>query len=144
MQKESINKINFNQLATEWLLFKKTKIKESTYLNYKFIIDNRFIIKFGKKTLKELLQYNFNSYIEMLTKTLSSKTVKDTVSVLKGILKYAERKYDINFKLILVSSPSIYKKDIEIFSERERRRIERYCFKSNDIKALGLLMSLCR
>lgn len=113
-------------------------------MNYKFIIDNRFIIKFGKKTLKELLQYNFNSYIEMLTKTLSSKTVKDTVSVLKGILKYAEMKYDINFKLSLVSSPSIYKKDIEIFSERERRRIERYCFKSNDIKALGLLMSLCR
>lgn len=27
MQKESINKINFNQLATEWLLFKKNKDK---------------------------------------------------------------------------------------------------------------------
>lgn len=142
MQKNSINSINFNQLATEWLQFKKTKIKESTYLNYKFTIDNKFIKEFGKKTVKELLEYNFNSYIEMLMKTLSNKTVKDIVSTLKGILRYAEMKYDVNFKLNLVSSPSIYKKDIEIFSEKERKKLERYCFRSNDIKALGLLMSL--
>lgn len=142
MQKDSINIISFSQVATEWLLFKKAKIKESTYLNYKFIIESKFIKQFGKKTLEELLEYNFNSYIEMLMETLSNKTVKDIVSTLKGILRYAEMKYDINFKLNLVSSPSIYKKEIEIFSEKERKRMEKYCFKSKESKYLGILISL--
>ena len=45
----------FNDVANEWLLFKKTKIKESTYLNYKYLIANKFSKTIGEKTLEELL-----------------------------------------------------------------------------------------
>ena len=73
---------------------------------------------------------------------LSNKTVKDIVCILKGILKYAEMKYDINFKLGLISTPTFYKKDVEIMNEMERRNLERYCLKSNDLKRLGIIISL--
>lgn len=138
----NISEINFNQLSEEWLQFKKNQIKESTYLNYKFIIKSKFTEEFGKKSIEELLHYNFNLYISDLIERLESKTVKDIISILKSILKYAETKYDVNFKLNLVSSPSIYKKDIEIFTERERKRIEGICMKSNELKDLGILISL--
>ena len=132
----------FNDVANEWLLFKKTKIKESTYLNYKYLIANKFSKTIGEKTLEELLNYDFNYFIEQLMEKLSTKTVKDTVVILKCILKFAEIKYDINFKLSLVSSPTIYKKEITIFNEREKRRIERKCVKLNDIKELGVVVSM--
>lgn len=134
--------IKFNQLTEDWLQFKKTKIKESTYLNYKFIIDSKFLQEVGDKTLDELLDYNFNQFVNNLMKNLSSKTVKDIICVLKGILKYAELKYDINFRLSLISSPSVYKKEIEIFDEKDRKKLENHCIKSDDIKDLGFLISL--
>ena len=42
LYKEGGNKMEnknvvFNDVANEWLLFKKSKIKESTYLNYKYL-----------------------------------------------------------------------------------------------------------
>ncbi len=142
MQNANINEITFEQVSSDWLLFKKNKIKESTYLNYKFIIQTRFLRVLGNKTLEQLLKYNFNDFIQNLNKNLSNKTVKDNVSILKSILRYAEAKYDINFKLNLVSSPSLEKKDIEIFSEKDRKKLEKRCLKSDDIKHLGILISL--
>lgn len=142
MSQNEIKKITFNQLTKEWLQFKKAKIKESTYLNYKFIINTKFTKKLGEKTLGELLNYDFNMFIENLMKVLSRKTVKDIICVLKGILRYAEMKYEVNFKLGLISSPSLYKKEIEIFDEKDRKKIEKYCIESNDIKCLGILISL--
>ncbi len=141
MQNKSINQMKFEEIATEWLLFKKTKIKESTYLNYKYIVENRFS-ELREKTLEELKHYNFNTFIEKLMATLSNKTVKDVVSVLKGILRYSEMKYDVNLKLGLISSPSIYKKEIEIFNDKERKKIEDHCIKSEDLRDLGILLSL--
>ena len=132
----------FNDVANEWLLFKKSKIKESTYLNYKYLIANKFSKDLGNKTLEELKNYDFNSFIERLLEKLSSKTVKDSVVILKCILKFAEIKYDVNFKLGLISSPTIYKKEITIFSEKEKRRIERKCVKLNGIKELGIIISM--
>ena len=141
MQNKSINQMKFKEIATEWLLFKKTKIKESTYLNYKYIVENRFS-ELREITLEELKHYNFNTFIEKLMATLSNKTVKDVVSVLKGILRYSEMKYDVNLKLGLISSPSIYKKEIEIFNDKERKKIEDHCIKSEDLRDLGILLSL--
>lgn len=142
MENRDISKIKFNQVIEEWLQFKKNQIKESTYLNYKFIINSKFKDEFGDKTIEQLLKYNFNEYIANLREDLANKTVKDITSILKSILKYTELKYDVNFKLSLVSSPSIYKQNIEIFKERERKRIEGYCLRSNELRDLGILISL--
>ena len=140
--KVEIKNVKFNEVANEWLLFKKNKIKESTYLNYRYLISNKFFSVIGDKTLEELLNYDFNSFVEKLMTQLSSKTVKDTVVILKCILKFAEVKYDVNFKLSLVSTPTIYKKEISIFTEKEKRKIEKKCIKLNDIKELGIVISM--
>ena len=54
MEKNALRKIKFKSLIEEWLQYKKTTIKESSYLNYKFIIDavsspslNRTIVSFS-------------------------------------------------------------------------------------------------
>jgi len=142
MEKNALRKIKFKSLIEEWLQYKKTTIKESSYLNYKFIIETNIKKKMGEKNLEELLQYNFNSFVEQLMEKLSSKTVKDIMTVLKAILKYAEIKYDINFKISLISTPAQITNEVEVFNDRDRKKMEKYCIESKEIRDLGVLISL--
>ena len=143
MRRANPEKMTFRRLADEWLLFKKYKIKESSYLAYKYVVEQKFVKEFGRKTLVELTHYNFNRYIEKLLRRLSSKTVKNMISILKEILRYAEVKYDLNFKLSLIASPSIKKFDIGVFGDKERTKLERFSmFKTKDLRHLGILISL--
>ena len=108
MSKTDLERITFKGLSLDWLEYKKATIKESSYLNYKFTINTKFIDEFGNKSILYLLSYNFNTFVTKLMENHSSKTVKDIITILKSILKYAEIKYDVNFKvsLIYVSNPS--------------------------------------
>lgn len=142
MQNKNLERITFIQISTEWLLFKKPRVKESTYLNYRFVIEKRLKEQFGNANLKFFIEYDLNQYIENLRKGLAHKTVRDIISVLKAILRYAERKYDMDFKLDLVSLPTVYKSQVEVFPERARRKLERHCLRSDSIKDLGILISL--
>lgn len=49
MEKSTLKKIKFESLIEEWLQYKKTTIKESSYLNYKFIIETNIKKKWGRK-----------------------------------------------------------------------------------------------
>lgn len=142
MEKNALRKIKFKSLIEEWLQYKKTTIKESSYLNYKFIIEANIKKEMGEKNLEELLQYNFNSFVEQLMEKLSSKTVKDIMTVLKAILKYAEIKYDINFKISLISTPAQITNEVEVFNDKDRKEMEKYCIQSKEIRDLGVLISL--
>ena len=142
MEKNALKKIKFKSLIEEWLQYKKTTIKESSYLNYKFIIETNIKKEMGEKNLEELLQYNFNLFVEQLMEKLSSKTVKDIMTVLKAILKYAEIKYDINFKISLISTPAQITNEVEVFNDKDRKKMEKYCIQSKERRDLGVLISL--
>jgi len=142
MEKNALRKIKFKFIIEEWLQYKKTTIKESSYFNYKFIIEANIKKEMGEKNLEELLQYNFNSFVEQLMEKLSSKTVKDIMTVLKAILKYAEIKYDINFKISLISTPAQITNEVEVFNDKDRKEMEKYCIQSKEIRDLGVLISL--
>lgn len=105
-------KIEFNTVCEEWLYFKKNKVKESTFLNYKFIIDKHLKNNFGNKEINHFKRYDLNKYIDKLKEKLANKTIRDIISVFKSILRYAERKYSMDFKLDLISCPTIYQKEI--------------------------------
>ena len=60
----------------------------------------------------------------------------------KQIFEYIEVKYDINFKLSLIKSPSVYQRKIDVFTEREKNRIKTYCLNSPQEKDIGVLIAL--
>lgn len=134
--------VKFRKSADDWLLYKKHKIKESTYLKYKYIIDTYLYEDFGKKRLSFFMTYDMNKFIDKLQKKLSNKTVRDIVLILKSILKLAERKYNVNFKLDLITVPIAHKPELQIFNENEVKKIERKCINSEDIKTIGVLISI--
>lgn len=134
--------VKFRKLTDNWLLYKKHKIKESTYLNYNYIINTYLNKKFGKKRLSYFLNYDMNEFIDTLEKDLSNKTVRDIILVLKSILRFAERKYNTNFKLDLITMPTSHKSELEVFNDKEIKKIERECVNSGDIRCIGILISI--
>ena len=134
--------VKFKKITENWLLYKKHKVKESTYLNYNYIINTYLNKKFRKKSLSFFLNYDINEFIDSLEKDLSNKTVRDIILVLKSILKFAERKYNVNFKLDLITMPTSQKTELQVFSEREIKKIEKECKKSEDIRTIGILIAI--
>lgn len=134
--------LKFSKICSEWLSYKKPRVKESTYLNYNFNINKHLNRHFKNRDLKYFTNYDFNKYVEYLQYNLSNKTARDIITILKSILKYTERKYDIDYKLDLISLPKVNTKEIEIFEEKERKRLEKYIIASKDIKMNGILISL--
>ena len=142
MKKSVLEKVTFEALSIEWLEYKKATIKESSYLNYKFTIRTKFLNKIGKESIYYLLSYNFNVLVGELMEYLSKKTVKDIMTVLKSILKYAEVKYDVNFKISLISTPSPSHNEVEVFKDNDRKKIENFCVQSTNLKDVGVMISL--
>lgn len=48
----------------------------------------------------------------------------------------------MDFKLDLVSCPMIYPREIEVFTEREKQKLEKYLLSSKNLKDIGVLISL--
>ncbi len=134
--------IEFNTVCEEWLYFKKNKVKESSYLNYKFIIDKHLKNDFSNKQINYFKVYDLNKYVDNLKEKLANKTIRDIISIFKSILRYAEKKYNMDFKLDLISCPTIYQKEIEVFSEKEKSKLEKYLLSSQELKNIGILISL--
>ena len=88
----------FNVVCDEWLEYKKMRIKESTYANYKLKITNYLKKDFGERNLKEIANINLNRYVEELQFKLSSKTVKDIITVLIHI-KICRKKIQYGFQI---------------------------------------------
>ena len=134
--------VKFEKVTQEWLLFKKHSIKESIYSNYNYIINSYLNNKFERKRLNYFLKYDINEYVDDLETELSNKTIRDIILVLKAILKFAERKYNVNFKLDLISMPSLQKKELQVFSEREIKKIVKECINLGEIRYIGILISI--
>ena len=133
--------MKFEKISEEWLKYKKPSIKQSTYSNYYGIVMNRLLKKLKGKTIKQLLKYDFNDYVMYLVnKGLDSKTIRDTIKVLKQILRYAEMKYDVDLNINLINVPKLKEKEVEIFNDREYKKIKEYLLKSNNYKHLGMLL----
>lgn len=135
-------KITFYDLFDEWLNYKRTKVKESTYFNYSFVVNECLKKYFENVNLEEVGAIDFYSIIDRLSQQVSKKTLRDRISILKSILKYGERKYDMDFKVDLINMPTIYNKEIEVLTEREKNRITNYLLETENVRELGILISL--
>ena len=82
--KKEDEKLNFKEIATEWLEQRKITIKESTYAKYSMIINKHllpYFENFEKMPLAELKDYCYNEFVTTILKDLSAKTVKEILHV---------------------------------------------------------------
>lgn len=130
----------YEDIAYEWLEYKKNQIKESTYYNYKFIIEKYLITQFYNKKLTKMR--DFNTFVDELSTNLSPKTIRDIINVFKSTLSYYEENYNKKLKYKKIVLPKQEKKEVEVFTSREKDKLENYCINQNTLKTLGIIMCL--
>ena len=134
--------LSFNDVVEEWLSYKKRMIKKSSYSNYEYMINKYLRPYLQEKKIIELERYNFNDLINELNLELAPKTVRDIICVLKSILNYIENEYGGKIKTKKIIAPQLDVENIIVFSKGEKRKIEEYCTKYNDLKEIGILICM--
>ena len=107
-----------------------------------YVINKYIIAKFENILIEDLKNYNFNDFVIELMSELSTKTVRDIICILKAILCYANEEYNCNIKISKITSPKLIPGNIDIFSNKEKGRLEKYCIRVNTLKSMGILICL--
>lgn len=131
---------NFRVVTDEWLKYKKNTVKKSTYYNYSYSVEKYLYPKFADQDITQIKDYN--DFIEKLTDTLAPKTVRDIITKLKEIINFYEEEHNTKLNIKKMSLPKMNKKEIQILSNKEKQKLEKYCIQQNDLKSLGILICL--
>lgn len=131
---------DFEVVTEEWLKYKKNTVKKSTYYNYSYSVAKYLYPSFAGKNITKIK--NYNNFIEELSDTLSPKTVRDIVTKLKEIINFYEEEHNTKLNIKKMSLPKMNKKEIQILSNKEKQKLEKYCIQQNDLKSLGILICL--
>lgn len=144
------NIILFQKLADEWLLYIKSRVKESSYIKYRNIVHSYLLPRFGQNNVLSITTEDIDNFCQEsikqggLRKTgLSAKTVTDTLSVLKAILSFAEKKKNIktcDCKGILIKKE---KHELCVLSRYNQQVLMNYLLENLNNRNLGIIICLC-
>ncbi|MCD8295993.1 MAG: site-specific integrase [Prevotella sp.] len=138
-----MEKKNVREVAVAWKEDKKHYVKRSTFASYALILENHIFPKLGdicdlsEKTVQEFVLYE-------LGRGLSNKTVKDTLIVLRMVMKFGVKNEWMNYYDWEIKYPSHEKKkELEVLSIAHHRKIMDYIKKNFTFRNLGVYVSLC-
>lgn len=137
--------MKYNLWLKEWLKnYIKPTIKERTFEKYSKQIENHLEKELGKYPLEKLsIQVLQNFVGHLLEKKLAQNTISGIISIVKCSLKKAvvlgHAKIQGFNGLIL---PKAKEKQIECFSVKQQRKIEKFISESKKTKLFGIVLCL--
>ncbi len=135
---------NFSGYCDEWLLLCRSRVKEATYVKYYGIVNTRIKPELGERMPEEFSTVLVERFSHsLLTRYgLSSKTVRDILSVLHSILEYGRKREGSGFAQIDIIYPQSKKKEMRVLSEAEQTRLVKYLLTDMDNTKFGILLAL--
>lgn len=136
--------------SVKWLDESKSRFKQSTYVKYVNIIRNHLIPSIGRYMIatvstdlaKKLVDEKITTGNIKTGKGLSTKSIKDIVSVLRMILLYAESKGEkVNCNVDMISVKTEITKN-ECLNKSEQMILTQYLINDIDYIKLGILICL--
>lgn len=134
----------FSIYCDEWLLLSRNRVKESTYVKYRKVIDKHLKPGMGQylpEKINALVIEEFSNAL-LVEKNLSPKTVCDILTVLHTILKYIYKQDNVAERKIEIIYPKDEKKDMRILSLEEQDRFTKYLIDDMDEVKFGILLAL--
>lgn len=141
-------KLTVRDAAEQWLMSAKLRVKESSYANYENIVFKHILPQLGGEYFSGLTTQKLNSFIQHKLQHgrldgkggLSAKFVRDIMRVYHSIEHYAVQEYGI--KTINFTMPKAEKKQLDVFNNIERKRLEQYLLHNLTNTNLGILLCL--
>ncbi|MBR1693170.1 MAG: site-specific integrase [Lachnospiraceae bacterium] len=140
---------SFEVLAEEWFETSRTFFKESTCVKYKNLLRCYIIPNLGDFAVREVTDDTIFAFANRLLVKggvketgLSTKSVSDTLSILRMIRKYAINK-NLNVNYTDCTLPVKQKqKPFRVFSMEEQRILCSYLHANRTLRNLGILLCL--
>lgn len=147
-QPVSAIKLTVREVAEQWLSSAKLRVKESSYANYVNIVNKHILPILGGELMMNLTTSKLNDFINFkLTNGrlngnggLSAKSVRDIMTVYRSIENYVAREYGI--KETHFTMPKIKKKQTDILTSAERKRLENYLIHNPNKTNIAVLLCL--
>lgn len=138
------SKTLFQNYCEEWLIVNRSRIKESTFVKYLNITERHIIPKLGQLKLKEIDSIVIEKFTRFLIEDLNfaPKTVRDVHTVLKAILKYADRRTPNILGNVEIYNPKDPRKEMRVLTKDEQQRLINCLATDMDEYKFGILLSL--
>lgn len=140
---------SFHDNAAEWLKSIQPMIKESTYNKYKNLLELYILPEFGTVPINNITHDFIETWCHSLLISggtrksgLSAKTVSDALSVVRSILRFAQKKGqtipcdvgDIHIKR--------QAKEIRVLNRGEQQKLCKYLYSNLNAHNIGILLCL--
>lgn len=140
----------FGDVAKQWYAFMEVSSKKSTCVKYRNFLTNHIFPELEDIPLKEITTLSIEHFALGKIQRgrldgsggLSPKTVKDMLSVIREILKYAEKRQLYTTCRISDIRIKTTEKVTQIIHIEDQIKMERFLIENPVPKSLGILMSL--
>ncbi len=133
----------FSFFCEAWLRDQKQRVKESSYVKYSSVLALHILPKLGACPPLKLntgLVDRFRQ--ELMDEGLSAATVRDTLVVLRSVLKFTAASFPGAFPALEIRYPKEPKKEARVLSVEEQRRFMACLRENMDECKLGILLAL--
>lgn len=134
--------LSIQEVIFLWKEEKKKYVKASTYATYMVLIEKHILPTFGDKfSFQEL---DIQSFVfHKLQNHMSKKTLKDILMILKMIMKYGVKHGYFQYQEFDIHFPTDReKKELEVFSIEQQKKILNYIKTHFNFENLGILICL--
>lgn len=139
----SVTEMTVKELLSEWLEIIRTRVRTSTYANYRLKVEKHLIPAFGSIGCCDLRVKHIYDFIELKrSEGLSDRYISDMITLLKSVFRYANREYNIKNMVEGLTMHKAAKAEVRVLSEAELVVLKRYILEHQDTSALGVAMSL--
>lgn len=134
----------FSALCDAWLLQKRDKIRESSYIKYRAILERHIKPRLGSRRLGGICTASVDAFTRELLETdgLSVKTVHDILSVLHSVLKDTEARRPAGALAVQIRYPKGKRREMRVLTIEEQKRLVAYLLHPTDSCKFGLLLAL--
>lgn len=143
------SELTLKEITEQFLQAKKTEVKQSTITRYTEIAEWYIYPKMGAADIASLEQGAVERFSSELLKTgkkdgtsLSAKTVRDVLELLKQIIKYAEKKLSIGHIELDLKPPKQSKTRVQILTKAEQNKLEAVVLDLEDPMKYGTFLCL--
>lgn len=137
------NAASVDRYCEEWLKLKRGAVKPSTYVKYFTVTEKHIKPHLGNCPISALNSLTAEQFgYDLIHKNgLSAKTVRDILTVLRSVLRYAEKRIPQLGKIDIVY-PKSEKSEPRVLTRAEQERLMLYLGSDTDLCKFGALLAL--